>query len=931
MAGQPRQVVLEWNRPPLHSAADWLAEKLADQSLSADAILALPTARANQRLRQLLSERSVASKKLTIVTIGSLPELLYRQVLPHASHLRRHLAWVEALRALPPRRREEAFPNLDSEDLARLSSLATRLQSLHERLGAETYSFKTIAREVKKLQDFPQVAQWQALAELQDLYYRELESQQLWDPQAARNVAIHKQECATRRPIVLIGLVDINRGPREMLQQVADQVTVLTFCDPQDRAGFDALGCLVPDYWIKRRLRIPDSVIRIVDRPTDQARLVGEFLVKQRRRLQPHELAIGLPDDDVWRQVERETSRLGIATYYAKGLSLRSGAVMRLLQKGAEYLDDRSYQNFAELVRHPDISRVITERLGRNDWLEQLDEFQNFAIPAVVDLAKPEFFETPDLEGYPVADILRILAEVLRSVLPAERTVQDWARGWGDVLQGLYQEIIAKGPDELDPYERYASSAAGQISKSLAEIAKDNEATLLLASALEALQFCLQFIEDPYIEEVETSETVPVLGWLDLPLQDAQAMIVTGMNNHVVPQAETAFAFLPDYVSRQLGLLNPDRRLARDIYATSLLAACREDILFVVGRRNAKKDPLQISRLLLHASDEELIRRSRAFFDFDRLAASIDSSAVEPATSRPKQQRLVIPRPEAWREIRKLSVTRFRDYLKCPYRFYLTVALELAEVSDDLRELDGGAFGDLAHNVLEKFGRSAVRDSDDPKVIREYLQDTLHDEARPLLRRSQMPSLTLQVENLSVRLERFAECQARQRAEGWSIVAVENKFQYDFDVDGQTFTVVGKIDRVDRHEDGRIAVWDYKTSDSGKTAKEAHHKPRTGEWLDLQLPLYRYLVSHLYPEIDRDAVGLGYVLLPGATSKIKFDQASWTPADLQSADECALEVMRGILNNVFWPPNPEPPDYSEAFAAICQDNVFERWEIGESP
>ncbi|MFN3868903.1 MAG: NrfD/PsrC family molybdoenzyme membrane anchor subunit, partial [Hyphomicrobiaceae bacterium] len=43
-------------------------------------------------------------------------------------------------------------------------------------------------------------------------------------------------------------------------------------------------------------------------------------------------------------------------------------------------------------------------------------------------------------------------------------------------------------------------------------------------------------------EEAETDETVPVLGWLDLPLEDARAMIVTGMNNAIVWGTPHVFA-----------------------------------------------------------------------------------------------------------------------------------------------------------------------------------------------------------------------------------------------------------------------------------------------------------------------------------------------------------------------------------------------------
>jgi ATP-dependent helicase/nuclease subunit B len=927
MVGQPQRIFFDWKRPPLHSAADWIAANLDEPSKAAPPIIVLPTARSRRRLIELLKEHSVSTRRIEVITVGSLPEKLYEQQKETASDLVRNLAWIAAIQKLPKPKRENVFPSLDVENLARLSSLATRLQTLHERLGAETSSFESVSREVKKIPDFPQTKLWEGLAKLQGLYYRELEAMDLWDPQAARNVAIYRRECQTTRPIVLVGLTDMNRGPLEMLEQVAEKVTTLIFCDPVDQSGFDDLGCLIPDYWINRRLKIPDATIRIVDKPADQAAMVGAFLKKHTATFGKDRLCIGMPDEKVWPQVERETTRLGFDTYYAKGISLQSGAVMRLLEKVAEYLDDPSYQNFAELVRHPDMSRWISRLLERDSWLAELDGFQNLAIPARVDFADSEYFATPDLEDFPVTHILRAFRDFFAPVAPVERTVQQWAGGWAKIVTQSFDEILDETLEALDTYDQLAAMAARQIVEALEFIHADDRATLPLKSAREALDFCRNFMTDPVMEGGETSGTVPVLGWLDLAFEDADAMIVTGMNNHVVPMAEASFAFLPNSVCSQLGLLNPQRRLARDLYAASLMHACRSELMFVVGRRDVVKNPLQISRLLLHASDEELVRRATAFFDFDRLHPDICSIPDASVATRPTTQQLVIPRPNNVVVPTPLSVTRFRDYLKCPYRFYLAIVLKLEEVSDSLRELDGGAFGDLAHKVLEAFGFSSVRHSDDPSLIRAFLQDTLTDLAHPLIYRSRLPSVTLQVENLRYRLEKFAEHQAEHRRSGWLIASVENKLDYVFDVDGNPFVIRGMIDRIDQHEDGRLAVWDYKTSEAGKSANQAHRDGK-GNWTDLQLPLYRHLVSKLYPDIDRDQVGLGYVILPGSTSKIKFESADWTPEDLKSADECAVQVMRSLNQGIFWPPNPEPPDFSESFAAICQDQVFEQWTAG---
>ncbi|MFM7115385.1 MAG: hypothetical protein ACKO0N_02000, partial [Planctomycetota bacterium] len=60
---------------------------------------------------------------------------------------------------------------------------------------------------------------------------------------------------------------------------------------------------------------------------------------------------------------------------------------------------------------------------------------------------------------------------------------------------------------------------------------------------------------------------------------------------------------------------------------------------------------------------------------------------------------------------------------------------------------------------------------------------------------------------------------------------------------------------------------------------------------------------------------------------VAFDKAAWDAEELASADKLTSEIVNKIQQKVFWPPSPEPPPFSEQYAAICQDSVFDRSEI----
>ena len=65
--------------------------------------------------------------------------------------------------------------------------------------------------------------------------------------------------------------------------------------------------------------------------------------------------------------------------------------------------------------------------------------------------------------------------------------------------------------------------------------------------------------------------------------------------------------------------------------------------------------------------------------------------------------------------------------------------------------------------------------------------------------------LVVQFESARQRLRAAAEIEARERQDGWRTERVEWKFE--FPLGG--LTVSGKIDRIDRHRDGRVRVLDY--------------------------------------------------------------------------------------------------------------------------
>ena len=201
----------------------------------------------------------------------------------------------------------------------------------------------------------------------------------------------------------------------------------------------------------------------------------------------------------------------------------------------------------------------------------------------------------------------------------------------------------------------------------------------------------------------------------------------------------------------------------------------------------------------------------------------------------------------------------------------------------------------------------------------------------------------MQFESARQRLRKAAEVQARECAAGWRIERVE--WSFAFLLGG--LTVRGKIDRIDRHRDGRVRLLDYKTSDSPVTPAEAHLGPgraagprppewaqiavngRPRVWIDLQLPLYRRAVATEFGP----AVECGYFNLPKAAGETAVCGWDDFTAELQAAAEhCAEQAAAAAKAGIFWPPaergTREDADWAELLHHGAAASVAADWAQG---
>ncbi len=865
-------------------------------------------------------------------------------------------------------------------------ALCESLRRQHVELAGDGMEFDEVFSQLSQMGNHTEASRWQALRRIQAEYLTQMDELQLWDRQAARLVAVEMQECRADFDIVLIGTVDMNRIVRQILEQVADRVTALIHAPESEAEAFDEFGCLNADVWQHRRLNIPLEATRVVDRPADQAVAVVRELAAANGSRRPDEVVVGVANDALVPSVLQGLADAGVSGRWPVGSEVQASRPYRLLEAIAAHLATArdglpaDFATMSDLLRHPDMDRWVCRQLrnkkktvfAETDWLSRFDKYLADHLqttPGLILGGK----ETRDVVSsvckavesllvnlVPLCDRQRVDAQAIpgrrrgksgdrqqrlkfddqvavqslsvQSLLAKKRSLSEWAGGMLRVLAAAYQDYPFGEVPGRDAAVSECCTALAECSEALDRIPA---ALMPVCTVSQAIQLLLRQVADVTVPPDPDDDAVDLLGWLELPMDDSPELILTGFNEGFVPESITSDVFLPNSLRARLGLLDNHRRYARDAYAVTALMHSRERITFIAGRSDADGNPMTPSRLWFAVDPEQLPGRVQWFFGEDRtVSKSADNAEADDAEADDGESSLIpmrsgrasgftVPEPPVIPPApTQIVVTAFRDYLNCPYRYFLKHELRLRSVDDETRELTAAAFGSLIHEVLSDFGSSDYQHSTTSESIERFLLDRLQKLANQRFGRSRSATVAVQLQMAADRLQAFARVQAAMAAEGWRVHHTEQDLVYsDFaDVHGRRIALRGRVDRIDRHaETGEWRVLDYKTGEAATAPEKTHRK--SGEWIDLQLPLYRLLVRS--EEIEGE-VRLGYVHLPGNLSAVGVSIAQWSNEDLAEAEEVAAKVAASILDLKIDQVAPGQDHFATEYARVCQDTVIDR-------
>ncbi len=675
-------------------------------------------------------------------------------------------------------------------------------------------------------------------------------------PEAAYQLRLARLADAASQPVFAIGLARLAPGERAFLERYARRASVTVFdADPQaqdaiaatlaaawpaddsaelrGRAG--ALRAAHPVSALARRLRVFGAI------SAEQEAQAIDVTVRQWLLAGKRSIAVVLQDRVVARRARALLERAAVLVTDEAGWALSTTSAATVLGRWLDIIGNDAYhQDLLDLMKSP-FAFYDWPRDQRQQVVWRLERYVRKAnVVAGID----RYLELASRHGD--AEVRQLLRRVQRGLAAFPRNRKPLAR-WLDALDASLAQIGVRAGLEADP-------AGEQLLELLAGLTRDLERSDALFSFAEWRRWLARELETATFHDRGIESPVVFTYLAATPLRSFDAVLICGCDAQHLPGPDPVSRLFNQAVRADLGLPTRADEL-RDIETqlAALLVASGE-VLLTWQRQVGGEDNL-FSPLLSRLLALERLAYGSDLVDY-ALAARLPSAEVASPQRALLPPASAQPRPLASTELlpREISASGYNALVACPYQFYARHMLGLGELDEVQELIDKRDYGSVLHGVLAQFHRAYP-------VVSEVAADAA---ARALSDITETAFAEAIANNYLARawlvqwkalIPAYLEWQREREAQGWRWQAAETKRRIEITTPGgRTLALVGRLDRVDAHADGRVAVIDFKTS----REKALRDKLRNaGE--DVQLPLYALLwggpvAAALFLALERDAV-----------------------------------------------------------------------------
>jgi double-strand break repair protein AddB len=570
----------------------------------------------------------------------------------------------------------------------------------------------------------------------------------------------------------------------------------------------------VTDQWLTEGADLPDllpatATMTLLEASSERSEALAIALILRHAAEEGTTAALVTPDRNLARRVTATLDRWGIRPDDSAGRPLALSPPGRLLRQVAALSGQRlTIDALLAVLKHP---LVFSGQgaLGRGDHLLLTREYELHARRH-----GPAFPDAASLAAW--ADCTR---------LPG---AADWARALGETVCGLdgaqslplatvverhlaTTERLARGfaPDGTGAlWLQQAGQAARTAMQDLVEEAAQGTAVTpgdylgLLAPILSGA-----------VRETEAAHPlIRIQGTLEARAQGAELVILGGLNDGTWPALAAPDPWLNRAMRKAAGLLLPERQIGLSAHDYQQAVAAPRVVLSR-AKRGAEAEAIpsrwlnRLVNLMAGLPGRNGPQALQAMQDRGNhwlaLAAAFDTP---PGLAKPAPR--PSPRPPVEMRPQKLSVTEIKTLIRDPYAIYARHILRLRPLDPLRPEADPRLRGTVLHDILERFVREGGGDEATLLTIADQVLATRV--AWPLAR--------------SVWRARIGKAApafiAFSNATGGQPVLLESSGAAA--VPGQGFTLTGRPDRIDRLDDGRLVLIDYKTGAPPSKDEQKH-------------------------------------------------------------------------------------------------------------
>lgn len=554
--------------------------------------------------------------------------------------------------------------------------------------------------------------------------------------------------------------------------------------------------------WLTDGPKLPDLIdatkgLTLIEASDPRAEAVAIALILRKAAEEGTRAALISPDRNLTRRVTAALDRWGIRPDDSAGRPLALSAPGRLMRQIAALFGQKLTSDaLLALLKHP----LAFSGPGRGPHLILTREF--------------ELHLRRNGPAFPTADSLRDWAEQ-SGISQADA----WAGIVADTLCGhesvgrqtltdflarhrSLTERLAAGFDPTGSGDLWDKAAGEAALNAVTELQTEAGA----AGEMSPFDYAGLFLGVLQRHDVRETESVHpgimIWGTLESRVQGADLVVLGGLNDGIWPAQPPADPWLNRAMRKEAGLLLPERRIGLSAHDYQQAVGAPRVVLSR-ARRGAEAEtvPSRWLNRLVNLMDGLPDRNGPTALaamrargeDWLRLAEAFDQAPEVPAAKRPS------PRPPVAARPRKLSVTEIKTLVRDPYAIYARHVLKLKPLDPLRPEADPRLRGIVLHEILEIFLR---RGGGDRGTLMTIADAVLADRvAWPLAR-------TIWHSRISKAADAFL---AFSSATGGEPVLMEERGALALkDLD---FTLTGKPDRIDRLDDGRLLLIDYKTGE----------------------------------------------------------------------------------------------------------------------